>query len=211
MIELWYHFKHRVIPRLIAFFAKRVLKGLASSYRIIPSGVEEFLQVVEKEKCIIALWHEQLPIVSELLHRLTPTKRYIAFVSNSQDGEIVARLAESYKNGSALRVAHNNKERAIKTAINRVKIGDEILVITPDGPRGPALKVKPGLFHIASATGAKIIPLRWKAEKEWRLKSWDQMRFPKPFTTIHVYFGTPVTLRSEEKDKELARIQEALE
>ena len=211
MIELWYSFKHRVIPKIIAFFAKGLLKLLMKTVRLVPQGVDQFVAATRQQRCLLALWHQQLPIVPELLHHLTPNTRYAALVSRSQDGEILASLAESYRHGRAIRVAHNKKIVALNTATDAVIAGNDILVITPDGPRGPSRHAKGGIYHIAKRADAAIVPLSWQADHYWELNSWDRMRFPRPFSTIYVRFGAPLTLSSNSNQREeLRKIEEAI-
>src|SRR5688572_31290024 len=53
------------------------------------------------------------------------------------------------------------------------------LGFTPDGPRGPAGIVKPGVLLAASASGLPIQPLALAATRARRLGSWDRMIVPR--------------------------------
>ena len=64
--------------------------------------------------------------------------------------------------------------------------------MTPDGPRGPLYKVKPGIAMAAKEAQATIIPLTWDADHFWELKTWDKLKLPKPFTCIRVVLGDPI-------------------
>lgn len=74
--------------------------------------------------------------------------------------------------------------------------------VTPDGPRGPAYIVKPGIVDMASATGLAIVPLCAKANRYWQFNSWDKIQMPKPFARVDVYYGEPIHVPAELSDEE---------
>lgn len=67
-------------------------------------------------------------------------------------------------------------------------------VITPDGPRGPARQMSMGPVSLAQLTGAQITLVAWSAQRCWRAKSWDKMRFPKPFSPVICTWSEPIDL-----------------
>ncbi len=62
----------------------------------------------------------------------------------------------------------------------------------PDGPRGPREVLKPGVIVLARLSGAPIVPIAVGASREWRLRSWDEFRIPRPFARCVVRFGEPI-------------------
>jgi lysophospholipid acyltransferase (LPLAT)-like uncharacterized protein len=66
------------------------------------------------------------------------------------------------------------------------------VVVVPDGPRGPAETVKPGVVTLARMTGAPVVPLALAGSSEWRARSWDGFRVPRPFARCVVRFGEPL-------------------
>jgi lysophospholipid acyltransferase (LPLAT)-like uncharacterized protein len=68
--------------------------------------------------------------------------------------------------------------------------------VTPDGPRGPAERVKPGVVAAAQHAGVPIIPATARLSRAWRLASWDRFCIPKPFATIEVVYGAPLDVGS---------------
>lgn len=174
------------------------------------SGIERFVAIAEKDPCMLLLWHSKLVIVSEILSAAAPQFSYTAFISKSRDGDPLAALAESYKTGRALRVAHNGRHLALNQMINELKERSTIYIITPDGPRGPAQSVKPGTALAARESSAMIVPFTWQADKVWELKTWDRMQIPKPFSTIKVRFGEPLDLNQYANRENDSRLLEDL-
>ena len=76
-------------------------------------------------------------------------------------------------------------------------------VITPDGPRGPARQMSMGPVSLAQLTGAQITLVAWSAQRCWRAKSWDKMRFPKPFSPIICSWSDPIDLPRTKSKAEL--------
>ena len=63
-----------------------------------------------------------------------------------------------------------------------------IIIITPDGPRGPRKQAKTGAFSVAKKNNAIVFSVSASASKYWSLPSWDKTILPKPFSTIYVNF-----------------------
>jgi lysophospholipid acyltransferase (LPLAT)-like uncharacterized protein len=204
---LKFFFLHKINPYLIAYCGKFILRAIVVTCKFKAEGVSQFRKEAKKGKSILMLWHNRLPLVAEILNKYAPDFTYAGFISNSRDGESMAILTNSYKGGRTIRVPHDTRAHALNRMISRLKYSQEIIVITPDGPRGPRYKIKPGMALAAKEASAKIIPLSWSSSKFWQINSWDKMIFPKPFSTIHFSFGEPIDLEnkalSEDEETEL--------
>ena len=73
-------------------------------------------------------------------------------------------------------------------------------VISPDGPSGPARTLKKGVLHIALESQVPVVPVRLRAERAVRLRSWDRKPIPLPFTRINVVFDEPVIVTKSSFD-----------
>jgi len=208
--KLYSYLQRRWLPYFFAYTAKFGLHILLRTCRIEIQGLENLITAANQSPCILSLWHNRLAIVSEILNTFAPQFAYTAFVSKSRDGEPLALLAKSYKIGNALRVPHNARHRALGQMIASLKKRKEIILITPDGPRGPSYVVKPGVIVAARETEANVIPFSWEAEKTWRLNTWDKMMIPKPFTKLKVIFGPAVTF-SKEMQQDLQQAASSLQ
>ena len=192
-------FQQKYLPYITAYFAKFSLKLILYTCRFRVDGLEQFHQIASKKKCILMLWHNRLALVAEILYRYAPQFLYAAFVSNSRDGKSLDVLAKSYSIGKTIRVPHNAKHKALRKMINHLKYSKEIVIVIPDGPKGPRYEVKPGIAVAAKESKACIVPLTWSSTKFWQLNTWDKMILPKPFSTIVVSLGTPIKLSREDK------------
>ncbi|ADI37781.1 lysophospholipid acyltransferase family protein [Waddlia chondrophila] len=187
-------FRKTVIPFFLGYTLKGVISLLAMTCRFRILGTEKLHQSAKNSKCILIAWHNRLGIITEILKRTGPQYRYAAMVSNSRDGQFIAVIANSYKEGRAIKVPHNQRAQALQMMINQLKSSNEIGIVTPDGPRGPKYTLKPGVALAARKCNAQVIPLSWSANRFWKFNTWDGMMLPKPFSTITVQWGNPVTL-----------------
>jgi lysophospholipid acyltransferase (LPLAT)-like uncharacterized protein len=195
--------------KVFAFILSTIGKALASlilkTCKWEVQGLERFQEIASKDKCILMLWHNRLAITSFILYRYAKQFTYAALVSNSRDGELISTLVESYKEGRTIKVPHHSRHEALRMLIRHLQEKDDVVIITPDGPRGPRYQVKPGIALAAVSTGAQIVPFTWQANRFWQLNSWDRLRFPKPFSTIQVFFKDPTHFKDSGCSVEEAR------
>jgi lysophospholipid acyltransferase (LPLAT)-like uncharacterized protein len=175
--------------KTLAFIADKILQLLLFSCRIRVHGAENLL-TAKQGRSILALWHEHLAPMLALLSKVEPTIPYLAVVSNSRDGALLSALVQVKKYAVA-KVPHDSRHQALRSILNAIGQG-LVPVITPDGPRGPARQVKNGIAFLSLKSQAPIIPISWTASKTWKLRSWDRMQIPKPFSTIDLTFGKPI-------------------
>ena len=91
----------------------------------------------------------------------------------------------------------------------------KIILIAPDGPKGPRHRAQPGILYMASRAPALIYPWGLAATSAWRLKTWDRHLIPKPFSRVHVHLGAPLevpsTLARDEIDDWQETVNRALD
>lgn len=205
------YFSHYIKPRLVAYGGRFFLKILTWTCRIEVDGLEEFQKHGGNGNCILLLWHNRLMLVAPIFNKHCAKFTYTAFISQSRDGEPLALFTESYKNGRCIRVRHNAKHEALREMIQRLKQSPDILLVTPDGPKGPRYKVKEGVTLAAQETGALVFPFSWSADSFWQLSSWDKMLIPKPFSKIKAVIGSPIKLdKTDSSDMQSKILENAL-
>jgi lysophospholipid acyltransferase (LPLAT)-like uncharacterized protein len=195
--DLWLRFKRFVLPYPLAFIGKYSVRLLLMTCKIKVKGLPEFKAAAANGGCIMMLWHSRIALTCEFFQKYACEIPYTAFLSKSRDGEPIARLLQSYPNSSAIRVAHDMRHGALLEVVQRLKGSRDLVLITPDGPRGPREKVKEGIVLAARAANAKIIPFTWEANKYWQFKTWDRFRMPRPFSCITIALGEALSLPAE--------------
>lgn len=165
------------------------------------------------ERYIGALWHNRLLILPFVIKRYLPERRGAALISASRDGALLADLVGRF-NFEVVRGSSSRKgASAIRQLADVIAAGQDV-VITPDGPRGPAYELGQGIIFLAQQSGAAVVPINMEYSSCWRARSWDRFILPKPFSKVRVIFGPPhrvaPTSTEEEFERERRRLQEAM-
>ena len=184
--------------------------------RTLRFEVEDQAEVVHQpvtRNFIGSLWHNRLLIMPYVLRRFTPARHGAALISASRDGDLLTQAIHRF----GFDVVRGSSSRMGASALLQLsqvlsKGGD--VVITPDGPLGPAYELGPGLVFLAQKTGALVLPMNMEYSSCWRLKNWDRFIIPRPFSRIRVKFGEPgkvgVTETPEEFEAERRRLQDRM-
>ena len=137
-------------------------------------------------------WHQhQLFCVKHLLEQRRAGLRLGFLISPSVDGEIGAMIVRNL-GGEVIRGSSSHTgARALRDYYQALAHEGVSPAITPDGPRGPPWKFKPGAVLLAQLSGRPIIPLSYAASRAWKIK-WDRFVIPVPLSRIAVAVGEPV-------------------
>jgi lysophospholipid acyltransferase (LPLAT)-like uncharacterized protein len=153
------------------------------------------------ENYIGALWHNRLLIFPLVLRRFFPNRRGAALISASRDGDLLSDAIRRFDYD----VVRGSSSKLGATAL--LQLGDILarhgdVVITPDGPRGPAYELGPGIIFLAQKTGATVLPMNMEYSSCWRVKSWDRFIIPRPFSQVRVIIGQPEPINPTANDGE---------
>jgi lysophospholipid acyltransferase (LPLAT)-like uncharacterized protein len=173
---------------LAAMLGALGLRTLGATWRIERlSDQAEKSEIAAGRKLIYAFWHARmLPLIYE--HR---GQSVCAMVSRSRDGELIARIIERIGYVTARGSSTRGGSEAASEILEAGRNGHS-LTLSPDGPRGPALVMKPGLAWIASRSGMRVVPVASASRPTWFLRSWDRYRVPQPFARVWIAYGEPM-------------------
>jgi lysophospholipid acyltransferase (LPLAT)-like uncharacterized protein len=199
--------------RWLIAFGFRLLQLWARTLRY---EIEDRAGIVGKpiaENYIGALWHNRLLLFPFVLRRFFFNRHGAALISASRDGELLAdaikRFGFDVVRGSSSRLGAS----AILQLTDVLASGHDV-VITPDGPRGPAYELGPGVIFLAQKSGAAVVPINMEYSNCWRIRSWDRFIVPRPFGKVRVIIGQPQRVRStsteDEFEAERLRLQNAM-
>jgi lysophospholipid acyltransferase (LPLAT)-like uncharacterized protein len=169
-------------PIISRYILPVVLKLLYASLRI--SITPEPLPFSDKG-AIIAFWHGKMITGWILAKTLSSAKKISAVVSLSEDGRTLADTLERL-GFSLIRGSSSKGGDEVKQTMQEALQNGNIVVLTPDGPRGPVNQFKYGTLRLASNNHYPIVFAEISYAKRWTLKSWDQFEIPKPFSKTSV-------------------------
>jgi lysophospholipid acyltransferase (LPLAT)-like uncharacterized protein len=164
-----------------------------ASCRIVRvEGIEHLQAALDKAPSFVpCFWHQHQGFCAKYL--LDERARGFAvgwLISPSVDGEIGAMLVHRV-GGRVIRGSSSHTgARALRDyylALVQEKISP---VITPDGPRGPRFKFKPGAILLAQMSGRPMLPMAYAASRASLIK-WDKFVLPWPGSRIVIAIGPP--------------------
>src|SRR5919202_1056035 len=135
-----------------------LMRVLHATLRVKHVGAEKMQSLPQY---IIAFWHAHLLLMLHSRYK----KPAVVLISQSRDGELIARTFKYYGIESARGSSTRGATGALREMIRAAKAGSNI-VFTPDGPKGPARVAKDGVVFAAQATGLPIVPIAFAAKKK---------------------------------------------
>ncbi len=136
---------------------------------------------------IFCFWHSHLLPMAYLLRGTGKT----AIVSQSKDGKRAAAVVKLWKNDVVFGSSSQGGFSALRQCL-RILNSQKSVVVTPDGPKGPREKVKPGVSQLALMSKAPVITISALPARAWFLNSWDRFMVPKPFTKMNIIVSEPI-------------------
>jgi len=131
-------------------------------------------------------------------------------ISPSVDGELGAMLVRRF-GGAVIRGSSTHTgARALRDYYQALVRDNVSPVITPDGPRGPRFKFKPGALLLAQMSGRAILTMSYAASHAWLIK-WDRFVIPMPFARIAIALGPPCYVPRVTDAASLERLQGRME
>ena len=173
---------------LVGGLGKLFIDILFFTLRIERNGYSSVRPVISSHRFILAFWHSRILLISYLYKGWNG----VAIVSQSEDGEIIARILKKQGQepirGSTTRGGIRALAKQIRCLKERVRPG----AVIPDGPQGPRFKAQPGVIVLAKKTGYPIVPVSYSAKKIKIFNSWDRFILPHPFTRCLAVYGEPI-------------------
>ena len=131
-------------------------------------------------------------------------------ISQHRDGVFISRTLQHLGVGTISGSSSRGGGGALIAMVRALKRG-EYIGITPDGPRGPRMRVAPGAVTAARLSGARLLPVSFAASRCRMLSSWDRFVLPYPFSRGVVRIGTPIPVSPDADDFECESIRSQLE
>ncbi|PJZ50448.1 lysophospholipid acyltransferase family protein [Leptospira saintgironsiae] len=176
-----------LVPTIVVFLQRII--GLTS--RKVELGKEHFNSLYPlKKPFILCVWHTNV-LYSPYLNK---NRKLAVLISESKDGDFITGVVHRFGNGSIRGSSSKGGSKALKAMIVHLR-KNLPAAFTPDGPRGPAWIVQPGVIAAAQVSQVPILPFHYECTKQWIAeKSWDKHRIPKPFTTFVISYGEPIMI-----------------
>lgn len=136
--------------------------------------------------------------------------RFHMLISGHRDGVLIARGMRRLGFGTIAGSSRRGGAAAMRSMQQVLARGD-CVGITPDGPRGPRMRVKAGAIKAAQLSQVPILPIGASATHCSFLKTWDRFCFIKPFGRGLILFGEPIVVPRRADKEALEALRQDLE
>jgi lysophospholipid acyltransferase (LPLAT)-like uncharacterized protein len=166
--------------------------------------------LAEKQPIIAAAWHGYNMHLFSLLRQRLPQEKMRVMIPDDWRGET---LYQWLKRANQEPVPMDLHDRGMETARKFAKLVQSIkeekyhTIINPDGPSGPSLFPKPGIFYMAAKVGAPILPIGAYTRHKYVNNRWDAYEVPFPFSRLSFVIGEPILVG---RRYELGEVREKL-
>jgi lysophospholipid acyltransferase (LPLAT)-like uncharacterized protein len=209
----------RAGARLIGAYLRFALR----TTRWTIEGEANLAPFVPNTPVVVAFWHECLPLMPALWLRVRGAnheRRATMLVSRHADGMLIGDALSGFGlatvHGSTARSSADGGRTGDKggaaalAALLRVLRRGDAVVITPDGPVGPAREAAQGSLYLAARSGAPVLPAAARVRFRRTLSSWDRMILPLPFGRGALVCLAPIVVERHAAPVALATLTAAL-
>lgn len=161
------------------------------------------------KKGIIVFWHGyMLPGWFAFKNR-----HAFAVISLSKDGELLAQFLKSW----GYNFIRGSSSHGSKELLNELieKANKHMILMTPDGPRGPIYQMKAGAVIAAQRAQVPVYLCGIIVKGKYTfVKSWDKFILPLPFSKIKITYKGPFyideNLSKEQIDNKIKELENLL-
>lgn len=162
-----------------------LVRLLAATWRYRVRGGEHVTAARASGRPLVyILWHSR--ILPLLYHRRG--EGVALLISRHRDGSYLAALSERWGYQVVRGSSKRGGEVGLLGLVRHLRRGGAV-ALTPDGPRGPAERMKPGALAAAQHASALVIAAGARASSAWWIESWDRFCLPKPFARVDVAYS----------------------
>jgi len=169
----------------------------------------DILKKYRKKPAIFVFWHGRTMMLSPLI-AMAGVRGY-AIASGRRDGRAIAKLEKLFGLKTIYGSSVDGGVSVLRKGVKVLKLGDNCLALSPDGPKGPSMRFHDGALYFAKMTGAPIIPVCVSCSRPWFQNRWDRYLLTKPFSRIKGSVEKPVFLDSKTDIKDFEKIRKCLE
>ena len=117
-------------------------------------------------------------------------------ISAHRDGRVIADTVSYFGIDTIAGSTRRGGSAALRAMLKRLKDGD-CVAITPDGPRGPAMRASIGIVNAARLAQVPIVPITFATSRRLLLDTWDRFHLALPFGRGIFLWGEPIDIAAD--------------
>lgn len=199
--------------KLAVYLGALILEVLWRTSRLKIVHLDRLETLLKEQGAVVPVfWHQHLLMAARFMcsNKIKGIKPGF-MISPSVDGQAPTMLAEFYGAHVVRGSGSYTGVRAVRGVYNAIVKEGISPTITPDGPRGPRFKMKPGAIFTAQISGKAVVPIAYAASPARLLRTWDKFVIPFPFARLRIAIGEPYFPPKRMTEEEMAAAQEELE
>ncbi len=147
----------------------------------------------EGKPFILAFWHGRLLMMPMAWQHGVPI---YMLISGHRDGRIIADAVGHFGIASIAGSSSRGGPAALRLMVKTLRQG-HCVGITPDGPRGPAMRSSEGIIVAARLAQVPILPLSHATRRRRIMRSWDRFHLAFPFTSGIFLWDEPIEIPAD--------------
>jgi lysophospholipid acyltransferase (LPLAT)-like uncharacterized protein len=195
---------HLALASLVAFYvnivwwtSRRTFRGDANLQDLIEGG----------QTSLVCFWHGRILMLPKIWRRRS---NGAALVSSHRDGRLVSDMIRMLGVETISGSTNRGGSEALRQIVRALRSGQTIAV-TPDGPRGPRMRMSMGTLVAARLAGVPIVPVAWSCSPAYAAGTWDRHILPLPFGRMIIEIGEPIAVPRDADEPALERLRQLAE
>ena len=189
--------RSRWVQASLAWLIAAYVEGIIATLRWRFDNLDPADKAIEGADGLIGLlWHGRIA-QGMACRPFMKSKPRRVMISRSRDGEFIAMAADRVRippirgsTGGSAGALSKGGAAAFRHALAFIR-GGGMMLLTPDGPRGPREVMPVGPAQLAKAAECEVFLLGLAARPAIALKSWDEGRIPLPFARAALVVDGP--------------------
>lgn len=198
--------------KIVQIFLALLLAGYMGLVRRTTRWSTDNIEVVEPLQksgagFVACTWHSRFMLTTAGWTKMKQKPHVL--ISRSRDGNLVAFTSKILRLGvirgsRRAKITSKNKggAGALRDMLSTIERGD-VIFMTPDGPRGPRMRMGSGPLKLAQLSGSPVIAYALSTSNKILFNSWDRFMLPLPFGEGKIVFGGPVYIADDAGEEEL--------
>lgn len=197
-----------LVQHLAAWTTVRYVRTLPHLGHCVVHNQSTLDDLINRDQPFIACyWHSRMLMFPYVWPYDT---RMHFLISRHRDGALLSRASAVCGFETIAGSTSRGGTEALRAMLRVLKTG-ECVSVTPDGPRGPRMRVSPGVVHAARLAGVPIVPIGFAASRCKILNSWDRFIVPLPFAAFAIEIGDPIEIDKKAGDEEVESVRNTVE
>ncbi|MGB0630675.1 MAG: lysophospholipid acyltransferase family protein [Alphaproteobacteria bacterium] len=197
-----------VVAAVLSWLAARYIRFVWYTGRWKIENGDVAANLIEKGRPFIAcFWHGRMLMIPNAWVYSAPVS---ILISQHRDGVFISRTLQHLGVATIAGSSSRGGGNALISIVRALKRG-EYVGITPDGPRGPRMRVAPGAISAAKLSGAVLLPVTFAASRSRVFSTWDRFLLPYPFARGIVRIGQPIAVPRDTDEIQSERFRQELE